>query len=210
MEPTEKRDFNKEASQYDALPRRTKLANEIADAIIREVKPDKTVYALDFGCGTGLITLRLQPLVGTITGADGAQGMLAVLEEKVRKQKLENVRTQLVDFGKGEKVEGKFDLIVSGMTMHHIPDTAALLRFWYDLLLPNGQLCIADLDPEDGSFHPNPDGVFHRGFDRKRLKELMEGIGFRNVRDTTVGAMEKEIEGQGTRAFPVFLITAEK
>ena len=32
--------------------------------------------ALDFGCGTGLVTLKLQPFIHSITGVDGSQGMI--------------------------------------------------------------------------------------------------------------------------------------
>jgi predicted TPR repeat methyltransferase len=42
--------------------------------------------ALDYGCGSGLVTLGLQPLAGRITGADGSQEMLQVLSRKVRER----------------------------------------------------------------------------------------------------------------------------
>ncbi len=74
MQPEEKKDFNKEAAQWDANPGRVKLANEVADAIIREAAPASNMDALDFGCGTGLVTLRLQPLVRTIIGVDSSAG----------------------------------------------------------------------------------------------------------------------------------------
>jgi SAM-dependent methyltransferase len=210
MQPAEKRDFNKEAAQWDANPGRVKLANEVADAIIREAAPANSMDVLDFGCGTGLVTLRLQPLVRTIIGVDSSPGMLGVLDGKIRAQELKNVETRYVDFDKGELIEGKFDLIVSSMTLHHVPDTARLFKQWHDLLLPGGLLCFADLDAEDGSFHGDNTGVFHRGFDRDHLKKLLLATGFRDVRDTTATAMVREVEGKGDKAFPVFLIMARK
>src|SRR5512142_3492495 len=97
-----------EAKQWAAKPGLVKLAGEVADAIIREAAPAAGMDALDFGCGTGLVTLRLAPLVRSITGVDSSPGMLAVLESKVKSQGLANVRTQLVDFGKGERIGGAF------------------------------------------------------------------------------------------------------
>lgn len=203
-------DFEKEAATWDANPKRVKLAKDVAEAIIRVLEPAPHMEALDFGCGTGLVTLRLQPLVRSITGADSSPGMLAVLQDKVKNHGLSNVRTQLVDFEKGETLEGQFHLLVSSMTMHHVRDTAALLRLWFDLLLPGGLLGVADLDPEDGSFHGDNTGIFHLGFERSRLQALLENTGFRQVRATTAASMVKEIAGGEEREFSVFLITGRK
>ncbi len=206
----ERKDFNIEAAQWDANPGRVKLANEVSDAIIRETAPSRDMDVLDYGCGTGLVTLRLQPMVRSITGADSSEGMLGVLENKVRTASLPNVRTQLVDFERGGKVAGAFHLVVSSMTMHHVKDTAGLFHQWYDVLLPGGQLAAADLDTEDGSFHGDNTGVFHFGFDRDALKKMMQRAGFQNVRVVTASTMVREIAGGGKRGFPVFLIIGRK
>ena len=210
MKAEERRDFNKEAAKWDENPGRVKLANDVADAIIREAAPAPGMDALDFGCGTGLVTLRIQPLVGSITGADSSAGMLAVLESKVKAQGLTNVRTQLVDFERGGRVEGKFHLVISSMTLHHVKDTAALFKQWHGLLLPGGLLAAADLEAEDGSFHGNNTGVFHLGFDREHLKRLLREAGFSDVRDVTAAAVTREVESGGKREFPVFLIMGRR
>jgi ubiquinone/menaquinone biosynthesis C-methylase UbiE len=203
-------DFNQEAATWDAYPKRVKLAQDVAETIIRVLQPAPAMDALDFGCGTGLVTLRLQPLVRSITAIDSSPGMLGVLQDKVKNQGLANVRTRLVDFDKGEAPEGQFHLLVSSMTMHHVPDTAALLRLWFDLLLPGGLLGVADLDTEDGSFHGDNTGVFHLGFERSRLQKLLEDTGFHQVRATTAASMVKEVAGGEEREFTVFLITGRK
>ncbi len=206
----ERKNFDREAAQWDLNAGRIKLANDVADAIIREAAPSHDMDVLDFGCGTGLVTLRLQPLVRTITGVDSSKGMLSVLESKVRTEGLSNVRAQLVDFERNGKVTGAFHLVVSSMTMHHVKDTAGLFRQWYDILLPGGQLAAADLDTEDGSFHGDNTGVFHFGFDREYLKRLLREAGFIDLRDATATTVLREVEGKGTQAFPVFLIMARK
>ena len=210
MQPAKKKDFDKEAAQWDANPGRVKLANEVAAAIIREAMPANNMDVLDFGCGTGLVTLRLQPLVRTIVGVDSSPGMLGVLEGKIRTQGLKNIETRFVDFDKGDLIEGRFNLLVSSMTLHHVPDTARLFKQWHDLLLPGGLLCFADLDAEDGSFHGDNTGVFHLGFDRDHLNKLLLTAGFRDIRDTTATTMMRDVAGKGEKAFPVFLIVARK
>ncbi len=206
----DKKDFDKEAAQWDANPGRVKLANQIADAIIREGSLERSMNALDFGCGTGLVTLRIQHLVKSILGVDSSQGMLNTLQEKISTLGVKNVRTQLVDFEKGVLVQGLFDFLVSSMTLHHVPDTAALFRQWYGLLVPGGRLCFADLDVEDGSFHSDNTGVFHFGFGRDYLKRLLRETGFKDIRDITAATVQRMVEGKGISEFPVFLIITRK
>ncbi len=210
MKHEERKDFDKEAAQWDANPGRVKLAHDIADAMIREVHPTREMDVLDFGCGTGLVTMRLQPLVRNITGMDSSRGMLAVLEAKVRGQGSVNVRTQFLDLEQGGKVDGRYDLIVSSMTFHHVPDPAGLIARLSGALLPRGTLAVADLDAEDGSFHGDNTGVLHLGFDRERIRGLFEQAGLTAVREATAAVVAKEIEGKGRREFPVFLIIGMK
>ncbi len=210
MKAEEKRNFDKEAAAWDENPGRVKLANDVADAIIREARPTSVMDALDYGCGTGLVTLRLQPLVRSIIGADSSPGMLGMLEAKTKKRQLTNVRTSLVDFEHGGILSGQFHLIVSSMTLHHVRDTALLFKQWCELLLPGGALAVADLDTEDGSFHGDNTGVRHLGFDRRHLGGLLRNAGFSSVRDTTAATMVRELAGGGSRPFPVFLLIARK
>jgi trans-aconitate methyltransferase len=107
-------------------------------------------------------------------------------------------------------MEGGFHLLVSNMTLHHVQDTAGLFKQWHEFLLPGGLLCFADLDAEDGSFHRDNTGVFHQGFDREHLKELLLTAGFQAVHDTTAATMTMDVEGKGKKEFPVFLIIAKK
>ena len=210
MKTEEHKNFDNEALQWDKNPGRVKIAADVAQGIIREITLTRDMDVLDFGCGTGLLSLHLLPHVGTVTGVDSSPGMLGVLREKIGTQGLKNVRTLLVDMKGPLRIDGAFHLIVSSMTLHHVPDTAALFRQWHGLLIPGGRLCFADLDAEDGSFHGDNTGVFHFGFDRANVRELLQGAGFHAIRDTTATTVMRDVAGNGKRAFPVFLITASK
>jgi ubiquinone/menaquinone biosynthesis C-methylase UbiE len=205
----EKRDFDRAASSWDEEPRRVKLAGNVAAAIIDTIHPARTMDVLDFGCGTGLITLLLQPQVKSIIGVDSSQGMLNVLEQKVREHGLENVATVFCDFERGDRPYGHFHLIVSSMTLHHVRDLLQLFQLFNELLLPGGVLCLADLDAEDGSFHDDPTGVHHHGFDRKRLMVLLARAGFVECSAKTADVIVKGA-APDIRQYPVFLITANK
>ena len=206
----ERRDFDKEAATWDEVPARVKLANDIVAAISDEIVLTSNMDVLDFGCGTGLLTLRLQPVVHSITGVDSSQGMINVLKAKIDKQNLPNVRTQYLDNEEGDIPEGNYDLIVSGMTLHHVKEIRPLLNRFYRIVAPSGYLCIADLDLDDGRFHDNNDGIFHFGFDREELRRYFMDAGFGDIRDRTAAEVMKPFSDGGVRPFTVFLMTGRK
>ncbi len=82
----EKRDFDKEAAGWDEHPGKVKLANDIAGAIGNHIVLTPNMDVLDFGCGTGLLTFQLQPLIRSITGVDSSQGMLDVFNIENRQK----------------------------------------------------------------------------------------------------------------------------
>lgn len=206
----EKRDFDKEAAAWDEKPVRIKLVKDVASAISEQIVLTSDMKALDFGCGTGLLTTRIEPMVGSITGMDSSQGMLDVFNKKVEMLNLTNVRSELVDIDKGEPLSGSYDLIVSSMTLHHIMDTKALLDQFYRILLPGGYLAVADLDLEEGKFHSDNTGVFHFGFDRAEVCKLFKEAGFDNVGDVTAAEVVKPTITGEMGKFSLFLMVGQK
>jgi 2-polyprenyl-3-methyl-5-hydroxy-6-metoxy-1,4-benzoquinol methylase len=164
--------------------------------------------ALDYGCGTGLLSFPLKDELGAILLADSSSGMLEVVNEKIAAQGVTNMTTLQLDLLIDPPPAQRFDLIVTAMTLHHVPDTDPILRTFHDLLNPGGYLCIADLDQEDGSFH-GPEVDVHHGFDRVDLSQRAAQAGFADIHFQTVFSIAKERE-TGTRDYPVFLMTARR
>jgi len=207
---TAKRDFNQAAATWDEKPQRVKLDGDIADAIIREVELTREMNVLDFGCGTGLLTLRLQPFVRTIIGADSSQGMLDVFNAKIAAAELDNICSMFCDLTKGDTLKGKYHLIVSAMTLHHVKEIEPLLGAFHAVMNPGGILCLADLDLDEGQFHDDNTGVFHFGFDRAALRAALNKAGFVDGRDLTAAEIVKPVGDGTTKNFSVFLMIAKK
>jgi ubiquinone/menaquinone biosynthesis C-methylase UbiE len=197
-------EFDARAKDWDEVPVRVERANAVAEAIRKEIKPTRTTSALEYGCGTGLLSFALQPFLGPITLADSSTGMLEVLRDKIAASGAKNMTPLHLDLSVGPLPAAKFDLIYLLMTLHHIPDTADILKKFFALLEPSGSLCIADLDKEDGSFH-DYEFIGHTGFDRQELKAMLLKTGFAAVHFTTPFAMKK-----GEQVYPLFLAIAEK
>lgn len=204
MQPTEKRDFDAVAEQWDQEPRRLKLAQEVVEALRRELPLSSTMAALDYGCGSGLVTLGLQPFVGHITGADSSSGMLDVLQRKTSRKGVDNVAVQLLDLER-QRLDRSYDLIVSSMTLHHVQDVPALVASLTQALNPGGWLALADLESEDGHFHDDSTGVMHHGFSRELLTAQFKGRGLVDVRVVTAAVIDKPGTGGAPRSYPVLL-----
>ena len=207
---TKKRDFDQDAANWDQVTGRVKVAHDIAQSMIQEITLSPDMDVLDFGCGTGLLTLALQPFVRSITGVDSSQGMLDVFKTKIKEQNLTNVEAEYIDLDKGDVLRGSYHLIVSSMTLHHIKNVSPLIKQFYSILLPSGRVGVADLDLDDGQFHGNNDGVYHFGFDRETLRRIFIDAGFQNVQSLHAAEIEKPVNDGKSRLFTVFLMTARK
>lgn len=201
---TKKRDFDAAALNWDEEPRRVKVAGDIAAAIHGNIPLSKEWDALDFGCGTGLVTLQLAPSLRAITGIDSSAGMLDRLGAKIQSAGFSNVRTELCDLGKGELPTGRYHLITSAMTLHHIEKIVPLLQSLKTLLHPGGRIALADLESEGGRFHDDPTGVFHHGFSAEELSDMLAAAGFSSISVNTATKISK-----GDQAFPVLLAMAQ-
>lgn len=210
MHDQEKRDFDSVAAHWDEDPRRVKVALDVAEAIRGEVPVTKEMTALDYGCGSGLVTLALQPYLGKITGADSSNGMLAVLKGKLLDRGISNVDTEYIDLEQ-QHLERRYDLILSSMTMHHVRDVGALIETLVQGINAGGWLAIADLQAEDGSFHEDPTGVLHHGFPPEFFRAEFERCGLKEVRVVNAATMEKVDKATGApRPYPVLLAVGRK
>ncbi|HPO16828.1 MAG TPA: class I SAM-dependent methyltransferase [Candidatus Hydrogenedentes bacterium] len=203
-----KRNFDIEAAAWDEEPRRVQLANDLFHAINNGVVLTPSMNALDFGCGTGLVTLLLAERTGHVTGVDSSQGMLEVLNAKIQSRQIGNVMAYKADMHLGNTLEkGAYDLIVSTMTLHHIPEIMPLLEQFAKALKPGGHVCLADLDPENGEFHTNTEGVFHYGFNRLAFQDSLSQAGFCDLSVKTAAEIIKPDKNGNIKTFTVFLAT---
>jgi len=201
--------FDERAKDWDSDPKKVERARAVAEAIRKTVPLSTDMNALEYGCGTGLLSFALQEDLGQITLADTSQGMLDVLSEKISASGVTNMHPVRLDLETEPLPDEKYHITYSLMTLHHIRDARGILRKFYDLLEPNGYLLVADLDEEDGSFHTDGTTDVHKGFDRHELQGWVEAIGFENVRFSTAYEIRKEIDGR-EKKFPVFLMTAQR
>jgi ubiquinone/menaquinone biosynthesis C-methylase UbiE len=201
--------FDERAKDWDSDPKKVERARVVAGAIRNTVPLSREMKALEYGCGTGLLSFALQPDLGEITLADTSQGMLDVLQEKIAKAEVANMHPVRLDLSSDPLPDERYDLTYSLMVLHHIQDAKDMLSKFHDLLSQNGILLVADLDQEDGSFHTDGSTDVHKGFARGELQQMAEQAGFGNVSFTTAYEIKKQI-GNEEKVFPVFLMAGQK
>lgn len=202
--------FDTVAATWEDNPLRTALAQAVANAILETVPLAGTERAMEFGCGTGLVTGLLAPSTGHVLAIDSSPGMLDVLRRKLQQLGIGNVEPREADLAQ-QMPAGPFDFVFSSMTLHHIEDVAGLVARVYDALAPGGRIAFADLVTEDGSFHAaSVPGVMHRGFEAAELERWLEDAGFADVRTRIAHRIGKTQTDGSTREYPVLLVTARR
>ena len=201
--------FDERAKDWDSDPKKVERARVVADAIRKAIQLSTGMNALEYGCGTGLLSFALQSDLGQITLADSSQGMLDVLSEKINEAGVTNMRPVRLDLTNDPLPDERYQLTYSLLTLHHVHDAKSIIPKFHALLEPNGYLLVADLDKEDGSFHTDGTTDVHKGFERAELKKWVEDAGFGNVMFSTAFEIRKNIDNK-EKVFPVFLMSAQK
>ena len=195
--------FNEKAKTWDKDEMIKQLSSAVGSTILKHTPLNEQMVVMDFGAGTGLVSSHVAPRVSKIVAVDISQAMLDKLVAKPELHgKVEAVCQNILD----TPLSDKFDLIISAMAMHHVEDTAQLFQTLSDHLKPGAMVALADLDREDGTFHPaDVQGVFHSGFERYDLKLLLKKRGFENIHFYTAHTVVK-----GDKKYPIFLVVATK
>jgi len=199
--------FDRAAAEWDSNPGRVALAKAVVEAIRNAVPLRPDMNAMDFGAGTGLVTLGLLSYVQNITAVDASGEMLRMLNEKLKMLQVRNVHTLLCNIAETKLPPATFDLIVSSMVLHHNQDVPQVLRQLRSSLRPGGWIALADLESEDGTFHTDLTGVYHHGFDREQVCRWLQDAGFVDTRAREAHRIVRPSADGRIHEYPVFLVT---
>lgn len=193
--------FDTAARDWDQRPMSQQLA-AVPERLLAQLPLRASDQVLDFGAGTGLLSVPIAPKVAQVTALDMSAAMLQVLNEKG----FANITTLQQDIFAG--LPGRYHAVVSCMALHHVADTAALLRAFAAALHPGGRIALVDLYQEDGSFHGDNDakGVQHFGFAPEALQALAEQAGLMDIAFSDI----LRLQHRNGRAYPLFLMTGRK
>lgn len=200
-------EFDIKAAGWDQNKMHWDRSAAIVSQLLSQVHVTGEMTALEFGAGSGITSFLLKDHLKEIVMIDSSPGMVKVMNEKVSVSGTSNLKPVLFDLEKDEWTGAKFNLIITQMVLHHVKNLDLILEQFYHILLPGGYLAIADLYPEDGSFH-GEGFTGHRGFDTSELADRLRNHGFANVSAGKCFTIKKETDSPIKADYDVFLMIA--
>ena len=191
-----KHDFNNKAETFDS-PKNIFLANLVCQAVEKQIDLLLDKEILDFGGGTGLLTLPLAKQAKSVTLVDISEKMLEQARLKAEQQDIKNIQFLEQDLLKNP-MEQEFDLIVVSRVLHHMPDLDEALSLFHQHLKEDGQLLLADFTKTEAN---------HHGFDLAELEKQLIEHGFSSVHSQILYSSEDLFQGNYSE---LFLTVAQK
>lgn len=202
-------EFDSKAADWDKNPMHLDRSKAIAEHIRKSVPLNRQMSALEYGAGTGITSLLLREELKDIILMDNSTEMVRVMNEKIASSGASNIQAIHFDLEDSDYNDRKFDLVFTQMVLHHVNDVPAVLKKFSDLMKPGAYLAVADLCPEDGSFHGEGFSG-HKGFNTDDLKDKLSEIGFSDISCRVCFVIDRKISETQSRKFNVFLMTAVK
>ncbi len=185
-----KHDFNHKAETFDS-PKNIFLANLVCQAVEKQIDLLSDKEILDFGGGTGLLTLPLAKQAKSVTLVDISEKMLEQARLKAEQQDIKNIQFLEQDLLKSP-LKQEFDLIVICRVLHHMPDVDAALSLFHQHLRKDGQLLIADFTKAEAN---------HHGFELTELEKQLIENGFSSVHSQILYSSEDLFQGNYSELF---------
>ncbi|MEG0619219.1 MAG: class I SAM-dependent methyltransferase [Bacilli bacterium] len=171
----EKNLFDQLSHKYDSK-KQLELAAIIQEEIRTDIANSTNKTMLDYGCGTGLVSLAFSESVKKLILTDASSEMIRLTNQKIGDLGIQNASTHQLDLIK-DTTDIKADIILASLLLLHVPDTTLILSRLFDVLNENGRLIIVDFDLNQHISDPR----VHNGFDQEKLAILLKEIGFSNV-----------------------------
>ena len=185
-----KHDFNHKAETFDS-PKNIFLANLVCQAVEKQIDLLSDKEILDFGGGTGLLTLPLAKQAKSVTLVDISEKMLEQARLKAERQDIKNIHFLEQDLLENP-LKQEFDLIVVCRVLHHMPDLDAARSLFHQHLKEDGQLLLADFTKTEAN---------HHGFDLAELEEQLIEHGFSSVHSQILYSAEDLFQGNYSELF---------
>lgn len=111
------KDWSKAAEKYSERASKDNYTEQLISKMI--ISKEDTV--LDVGCGEGSVTIPLSKEVKSITAIDATDKMLEILDEKIKSEGIENIKTVKDDVNDVNLEKyGKFDVVLASRVVNGI------------------------------------------------------------------------------------------
>ncbi|SCS82115.1 class I SAM-dependent methyltransferase [Staphylococcus caeli] len=170
--------FESIAQKYDA-PERIQLAQIIAQETNQLLEGSQYRSLLDYGGGTGLVTLNIDHHFEFVTLIDASPNMIDIFRSKVEALGKTSITPFTGDVLSDDTslVNTTYDVIFLSLVLLHSGDYQALLKKLATHLNDGGQLILVDFDKNERINHPK----VYNGFEQSDIRNVLEQSGLTNI-----------------------------
>ena len=153
--------------------------------VANEINPDDRV--LECACGTGAISVHIDPVCKSLIVTDMSVGMLRQAEKKLKK--FSNVKIGKADMTALKCKDNSFDKVVAGNVIHLLDNPEDVVKELVRVCKPNGKIIIPtyfNINKGKSSFVVKLINImganFKRYFDLDSYKKFFADAGYENVK----------------------------
>lgn len=159
------------------------------------VAPRAEERALDVACGPGLLAKAFAPRLGEFTGVDLTPAMVERAAALAREAGLANARFRVGDALALPFEPGTFDIVLTRLALHHMPDPRRAIREMARVLRPGGRLGIFDMTTSEATEESAYQDLVERLRDPSHaraltLSELFQYVGLAGLDAEKLDAIE--------------------
>ena len=139
---------------------------------------NKDLITMDFGCGTGILGLKIINNVKKLIFLDSSKEMIKQVKSGLIEK---NVLNYEIIEGEINSYKGdKIDLILVANVFHHIKDINNIIYNFSKILKKGGKVLVVDLVETSEDFHGG--SAPHNGFKPEKVAQLFKNNKFSNVK----------------------------
>jgi SAM-dependent methyltransferase len=166
---------------------------------VAAVAPRETEEALDAACGPGLLAKAFAPRLLTFTGVDLTPAMVERARRTAVEAGLANARFETGDALALPFPEERFDVAISRLAIHHLPDAGGALREMARVIRPGGRIGLFDMTTSEDV----AEAAYHNEVERLRdpshasaltLSEMFRLIGRAGLDADRLDTMDYELD----------------
>lgn len=190
--------FDQIAQKYDD-PERIHLAHIITQAITQQIKDTNYQTLLDYGGGTGLVTLNIAEYFEAVTLMDASPQMVDIFEHKVSDLNQTSINTLVGDVLLDDTIlnHKNYDVIVLSLVLLHSGNYQLLLQKLYNQLNSGGMIILVDFDKNENIYHPK----VYNGFEQMDIIHVFNKLGLINPQINTFYSGKKIFMKQDASLF---------
>lgn len=158
---------------------------------------------VDFGCGTGVLTVELARWARHVTAIDRSGSALSKAKSEANRLGLKNISFLEADLHALPLPSSSADLVVVSQSLHHVDSIELVLEEGARLLKPDGHMVVLELLPHTEDWVQARLGHQHLGFEPEAVRKAMRAVG--------IDAQEIFLAPRDTSSpFKAFLLTGKR